>query len=70
MIYDRPPPMSSVDQGDIVRDCPLIWIEAYDPGAPEAVPVDVSHERVIVLTQTCDLAQRKVSRVVANYSAR
>lgn len=64
MIYDSPESASPVDQGDIVFDCPLISIAAYDPQAPESVPVDVSHERVIVLTQTCDLAQRKVSRVI------
>lgn len=64
MIYARPPLTSPIDQGDIVRDCPLIWIDAYDPARPQSVPVDVSHERVIVLTQTCDLAQRKVSRGV------
>ena len=64
MIYERPPEAAPVDQGDIVCECPLVWIETYDPTMPEVVPVDVSHERVVVLTQTCDLAQRKVTRVV------
>ncbi len=53
-----------LSQGDVIDDCPLITIRIWpsDPGP------DVRSEtwtiRVVVLTQSCDLAQDKTTRVV------
>jgi hypothetical protein len=62
-MYEHP---ASLDlaQGDIVDDCPiLIW-----KLAPPPLDLDVAPEtriiRVVVLTQACDLAQEKTTRVV------
>lgn len=64
MIYDRPQEDDRLDQGDIIRDCPLIKVA--DDGFVDSDDFEIvkGAERVLVLTQTCDLAQEKVTRVV------
>jgi hypothetical protein len=61
MIYSLPLPDSAIDQGDIIDSCPLLFLIDYHfehpaEGESECVPT-----RVIVLTQTCDLANRKAT---------
>ncbi len=61
-----PPSDSPMSQGDIVNECPLIGLDAVkEPlGDLENLPVKQWLARVIVLTQACDLAQAKSSRVL------
>ncbi len=58
MIYSAVSPDTPVDQGDLIDDCPVVVIKALtaDPAAPDA---RFEEQRVIVLTQTCDLANDK-----------
>src|SRR3954469_18208019 len=60
MIYTKPPAEEAIDQGDLIDDCPLPVIEDVIPGISEP-PVRVGFRRVIVLTQTCDLANGKTT---------
>ncbi len=64
MIYRRPPPEDSLDQGDLIEGCPLVSISEWDIQAPDKSLVGRALERVVVLTQTCDLAQQKTTQVV------
>lgn len=64
MIFHRPAAADRLDQGDIIRDCPLVRFTLYDLHNPDAAEISSGRERVVVLTQTCDLAQRKVTHVV------
>lgn len=64
MIFRRPPPDAPVDQGDIIDGCPLLAVGNYEAQAPQTVQVKHAIGRVVVLTQTCDLANQKVSQVV------
>ena len=63
MIYANPSPDELIDQGDLIDRCPLPFIDEYSPGGP-APTVDVDFRRVIVVTQTCDLANQKTQVVV------
>jgi hypothetical protein len=62
MIFDVPPNNFPLDQGDMLKECPLLFLHG-DPRAENASGM-VSYQRVLVLTQTCDLAQDKTSRIV------
>jgi hypothetical protein len=64
MIYSRPEAAAPIDQGDIVEDCPLSMIESFDLSHVSPPTHLTAYARAIVLTQTCDLAQGKVSRIV------
>jgi hypothetical protein len=64
MIYDCPPADSAVDQGDLIDGCPILDLKEYRPGQPAPWDVDYGFRRVIVMTQTCDLANDKTT--VAN----
>lgn len=64
MIYETPDPDAPLTQGDIINECPLVFW-TMDRGSDEAFlrqPAS-SIERVIVLTQACDLANTKTSNV-------
>jgi hypothetical protein len=58
MIYVNPPSVEPIDQGDLIDRCPLPFVDQYIIGGPAPV-VDVDFRRVIVMTQTCDLANQK-----------
>ena len=64
MIYRLPAANSPIDQGDLIDGCPLINVVNFDERAPSQVQVKHSIERVVALTQTCDLANQKTSHVV------
>ena len=64
MIFRRPPPDAPVDQGDVIDGCPLVTVSDFDERALQTIRVDEAVGRVVVLTQTCDLANQKVSQVV------
>lgn len=60
----RTVPAEPIDQGDIIDACPLITLDTEEVADVEVLPVRHSLERVIVLTQTCDLAQQRTTRAV------
>ena len=65
MIYLRPSPDDPIDQGDMVDGYPILQIANFDLQFPDSPKVACSTHRVVVLTQTCDLANQKTQRVVA-----
>src|SRR5947208_1010123 len=64
MIYDHPTPDDPIDQGDLIDGCPVVWLRSFQPDQPDAAQLDLDLHRVIVLTQTCDLAQQKADGAV------
>ncbi len=64
MIYRLPPVEDALDQGDIVDGCPIHSLLRFDADDLDILETKTSFGRVIVLTQTCDLANRKASRVI------
>lgn len=64
MIFRRPAPDDPVDQGDMIDGCPLLAVSDFDARAPQSVRVKHAVGRVVVLTQTCDLANQKATQVV------
>ena len=68
MIFDAPPPDAPVDQANIIDGCPLHHLESFDLATllaeRESDSVVFTYSRVLVLTQTCDLAQQKSSAVL------
>ena len=61
MIYDNPPPHQPIDQGDLIDGCPLVFVRAFLPDASAPPTVDVVFRRVVVITQTCDLAGKGIA---------
>jgi hypothetical protein len=59
MIYDSPSATDPIDQGDLIDDCPVVSITHHDPADLPGTQVKVVTHRVVVLTQTCDLANDK-----------
>lgn len=56
---------SELDQGDILFDCPLVLMSDVAPfPVPLPVPIRSFNSDVLILTQTCDFAQNKISRVL------
>ncbi len=54
-----------LSQGDLIDDCPVLFWEVPAAG-PAAQPESATTRvRVVVLTQACDLAQAKATRVLA-----
>ena len=68
MIFDSPLPDAPVDQGDIIDGCPLHHLESIDLSTllAEREPGSIvsTYSQVLVLTQTCYLAQKKSSAVL------
>lgn len=61
-MYRQPDLDAPLSQGDIIDKCPLlIWEEPSGGDRPQAAEFLA---RIIVLTQACDLAQAKTTRVV------
>ena len=62
MLYAVPAAEEPISQGDIVDACPIFGLE----GAATSADLDAAparwQERVIVLTQACDLAQHHYGR--------
>jgi hypothetical protein len=61
MIYDSPAPDAPLDQGDLIDACPILAVAHFDVNAPDAVQVKITNPRVVLVTQTCDLANDKVT---------
>src|SRR3954468_13289320 len=63
MLYEVPGPAEALTQGDVFDDCPLFRLQV-----PAAVDLNAQptrwQARVVVLTQACDLAQAKSTKVL------
>ena len=63
-MYETAAPGEILSQGDLIDECPLITIRTWPPDPGTNVPSVTWTIRVVVLTQACDLAQDKTTRVV------
>jgi hypothetical protein len=64
MIYEELANHEPLSQGDLIDDCPLLFWDV-SPSEVEAQPTPATLSvRVVVLTQACDLAQSKATRVL------
>ena len=64
MIYAQPLEAAPIDQGDLIDDCPTAYPAQWDLDVPPYIRLGVELQRVIVLTQTCDLENQKALRVI------
>lgn len=64
MIFTAPSPNEPIDQADVFDGCPIFGLDTHDEGVDLNASPARWRERVIVLTQACDLAQTKTTRVV------
>ncbi len=64
MIYEQPEPSQPLTQGDILDDCPILFWEVPEVASDSSPQSQTTRVRVVVLTQACDLAQAKATRVV------
>jgi hypothetical protein len=64
LIYDQPGAEAPIDQGDLIEECPTVMVESYDPTTSRPPETKSVLSRVIVLTQTCDLANEKATTVL------
>ncbi len=62
MIYQAATPTAPLTQGDLIDNCPLIYWVMNSAGSGGRQSAS-SLERVVVLTQACDLANTKTTRV-------
>jgi hypothetical protein len=63
-MYSQPTADEPLTQGDILDACPIFGLESGPGGVDlEAAPARWK-ERIIVLTQACDLAQTKTTKVL------
>lgn len=65
MIYRLPSREEAIDQGDIIDGCPILSLVQFDLDKPSEIETKHALQRIIVLTQTCDLANQKASRIIA-----
>ncbi len=64
MIYERPTTEDSLSQGDMLDECPLLlWELMPTPTGIEPVAATIL-ARTVVLTQACDLALEKATRIL------
>lgn len=64
MIYEVREKEESLGQGDIFERCPLLyWTATRDESNGLQLQTASSDERVIVVTQACDLANTRTSKV-------
>ena len=63
MIYERVAAEAGLSQGDIIDGCPILSWKATTPDATEHHLAEFT-VRVMVLTQACDLAQKKTERTL------
>lgn len=64
MIYTIPNADNPLDQGDLLDDCPIANVALYEMDRPDQAQMKLEFHQVIVLTQTCDIANDKIDRFV------
>ena len=65
MIYRRPPSDDPLDQGDLIDGCLLLDLATFDLDGATPPTMDYALQRIVVLTQTCDLANAKARTIIA-----
>lgn len=63
-LYRLPASGDAIDQGDIIDGYPVLLLAHFDLNELETPEIEVPLARVLVLTQTCDLANRKARYAV------
>lgn len=63
-LYRLPAPTDAIDQGDIIDGCPVLLINNFNIENLQTLDVKGPLGRVLVLTQTCDLANEKNRQAV------
>jgi len=63
-MYVQPKPDEPLSQGDIIDHCPIVFWERSPSGEIPGWECRQLRVRVVVLTQACDLAQVKATRVL------
>lgn len=63
MIYAQPTLSEAIDQGDLIDGCPILTIKSFHPQSGEPEDIEFGARRVVVVTQTCDLANQKATAV-------
>jgi hypothetical protein len=61
VIYDAPALDAPIDQGDLFVECPILAVTAFHPTLGQPANVEFEPRRVVILTQTCDLANAKTT---------
>lgn len=61
MIYMATSLEDALDQGDLIDGCPILGITAFDLADLANADLKITLYRVILVTQTCDLASEKSS---------
>jgi hypothetical protein len=64
MIYEHVGEVAPLSQGDILDDCPIVFWEVPDDEGASSPDAKMVQVRAVMLTQACDLAQSKASRVL------
>jgi hypothetical protein len=64
MIYEQPQSAEPLSQGDLLDGCPILFWEVASPAVGARPESATARARVVVLTQACDLAQAKATRVL------
>jgi hypothetical protein len=64
MIYQTLAPQEPLSQGDLLDECPILFWETPDPQGGARPELSTAPVRAVVLTQACDLAQAKATRVL------
>lgn len=62
-MYEQPA-AAELSQGDILADCPILVWKLSPPPLDLNLSPEIRIIRAVVLTQACDLAQQKTTRVV------
>ena len=61
MIYGTASPGDALDQGDLIDACPILAVAQFAVNDPDALQVKIAFQRVLVVIQTCDLANDKMT---------
>jgi hypothetical protein len=64
MMYQAISANDFITQGVVVDECPIFDVESVSEKLAEGTEVPISLARVVILTQACDLAQVKTSRIL------
>ena len=64
MMYFQPTIDDPLSHGDIIDACPIVGLDEDDLFADADVSPSMWRERVIVLTQACDLANVKTTKIL------
>jgi hypothetical protein len=64
MIYQLQIPDEAIDQGDLIDGCPVIRLTGFLPDRLQTANMKLDLHRVVVLTQTSDLANDKAENAV------